>query len=151
MVQKNPPSFCCKIFLIRCSWNFMNFPRIYLGHFSENFFEKSHTYYWWRHHSWTLVSWSFSCKKVSIFCIVLCCSCLKVGVIFYRILHVTKLTPNYYSHWRHNDVIIGKTSFFSTKVCRKFTETLCNLLILLVVVMYHIMMLLWQHHVIMTS
>ena len=47
------------------------------GDFTEIFFLKNHTHNWWRHRSWTLVSWNFSHKKVSIFCMLLCCSCLR--------------------------------------------------------------------------
>ena len=84
-------------------WFFLEF---IWGHFGENFFSKNLTLHWWCHHSWTLVSRNFSCKRVSIFCMLLCCSCLRVGVMSYRILYVTKLIPNYYSQWRHNHVIM---------------------------------------------
>ena len=99
-------SFVKVLFLIRYSWNFMTFPWIYLGTFWRKIFSKNVTLHWQRHHSWTLVSWNFSGKGVSIFC-MLCCSCLRVGVMSYRIIHVTKLIPNHYSQWRHNDVIMA--------------------------------------------
>ena len=104
------------------------FPKIYLGTFSRNFFFKnSHPLLMMSSFLYTGVV-NFSRKKVSMFCMLLCCSCLWIGVMSYRLLHVTKLIPNYYSQWHHNDALTGKILFSSIKVCRKFTETLCNFL-----------------------
>ena len=147
----HPPLFCpLQSFYFQSDisetlWFFLEF---IWGHFWRIFFFKK------PHPSLitsTLVSWSFSRKRVSIFCMLLCCYCLRIGFMFYRILHVTKLIPNHYSQWRHNEIITGKTIAFLTKVCRKFAETLCNFLIFLVTGIHYIMVLLWQHHVIMTS
>ena len=92
-----PPSllsFVKVLFQIRYSWNFMTFLRIYLRTFWRKFFFKKSHPSLMTSSFWTLVSRNFSRKRVSIFCMLLCWSCLRVGVMSYRILHVTKLIPN---------------------------------------------------------
>ena len=116
-------SFANTLFLIRYSWNYMIFPIIYQGKFWRFFFffSKNLIPHWWRHHSWSLVPSNFTRKGVSKFCMLLCCSFLMVWVMSYRIVPVTKLIPNYYSQWRHNDIITSKNMFFFQQ---KFVETL---------------------------